>query len=183
MTRAPSPTDDELPAEIIEAAMRYTRVCHQNANGCPNGQYIEDASRTALAAVILAALRASRAERDEARNDLDLCDQRYNEEYLAVDRVWKALGITTYEEAHGKEISEHVGDLRTRAEAAERERDALREALLMVSPWERRDGSPCWCDEDGICVASEACEKAHAALAPRPPCSAEATQGKPVKEE
>lgn len=165
-TRAPSPTDDEL--REIEARDAATSTSNWT-------RAMEDRR------ILLAALRASRAERDEARNDLDLCDQRYNEEYLAVDRVWKALGITTYEEAHGKEISEHVGDLRTRAEAAERERDALREAL-------RRHGQHLnHCDQtypQSMRASPDNCTCGlDAALASRPPCSAEATQGKPVKEE
>ena len=64
----------------------------------------------------------------------------FKTEEAIVDRVWKALGISTYEEADGKAIDEIVADWKTRAlaaessvsrlteraETAERERDAER---------------------------------------------------------
>lgn len=37
---------------------------------------------------------------------------QYEEEYATVDRVWKALGISNYEQANGKAIHELVSELR-----------------------------------------------------------------------
>lgn len=44
---------------------------------------------------------------------------RLAEETAIVDRVWAALGVSTYADAGGKEISELVREWRERAEAAE----------------------------------------------------------------
>jgi hypothetical protein len=43
-------------------------------------------------------------------------ERDYAEEYKTVARVWRALGITTYAEAGGKEVSELVGELKQRNE-------------------------------------------------------------------
>jgi hypothetical protein len=37
--------------------------------------------------------------------------RRYDDEYRTVDRCWKALGITTYEQAGGKAIWEIIANL------------------------------------------------------------------------
>ncbi|UGY11150.1 hypothetical protein [Phyllobacterium pellucidum] len=55
----------------------------------------------------------------------EAAEAKYREEYAIVDRVWKALGIESYEQAGGKEISELVAD-------AIRERD---EALKALEPF------------------------------------------------
>lgn len=51
---------------------------------------------------------------------------RFKEEEAIVDRVWKSLGISTYEQAGGKAIDELVSDLRTQLTAANAQLDSLK---------------------------------------------------------
>lgn len=60
--------------------------------------------------------RTLERELAEAREEKDSYAALYRDEIAIVDRVWKALGITTYEEANGKEISQSVAELRALAE-------------------------------------------------------------------
>ncbi len=62
-------------------------------------------------------LEAAERERDDALASLETAESRYRNEHAIVDRVWKALGVTTYEEAGGKEISQLVAEWKARAEA------------------------------------------------------------------
>jgi hypothetical protein len=64
----------------------------------------------------------------EEKKRAEAAEAKYREEHAIVDRVWKALGITSYEQTGGKEISELVT-------AAIRERD---EALARVKELERQ---------------------------------------------
>lgn len=67
----------------------------------------------------------------------DLIDmqRRYESEHATVSRIWKALGISTYEQAGGKEISEIVADWKARAVKAETAL-SLRPAETRVKPLE-----------------------------------------------
>lgn len=60
---------------------------------------------------------------------LEAAEARADTERAIVDRVWKALGIATYEQAGGKAIDEHVADLRDEVERFREAAEAAREAL------------------------------------------------------
>lgn len=98
-------------------------------------------------------LRLAVEERDQVRIERDTEQQfrqrsdaklaavtaERDEEKAIVDRVWKALGISTYEQAKPFAIDEHVTRLRDRAAAAEsvsaglrKERDELQEMLRQI---------------------------------------------------
>ena len=57
----------------------------------------------------------------EAADEFARMARRYSEEHFTVCRVWKALGIDTYEQANGKAIDELVADLRAEIESLRRE--------------------------------------------------------------
>lgn len=65
-----------------------------------------------------AEIRRLRTALAEVRQERDDWKGRYEDEYAIVDRVWKALGVTFYEQAGGKSIDELIADLqRALAEA------------------------------------------------------------------
>lgn|GEM_PF-6552907 len=64
----------------------------------------------------------------EAKANADL-QRRLEEGTNIVDRVWKALGISTYEGAGGKSIDEIVADQRAHLAAAEVEKERLKKQL------------------------------------------------------
>ena len=74
-------------------------------------------------------------ERDTLKAAIASAEDKYRAEYAIVDRVWKALGISTYEEAKGDSIDWIVRDLRTERDTlkAEREKDAE-----MLAWWDKR---------------------------------------------
>lgn len=53
----------------------------------------------------------------------------YDEERAIVSRVWKALGINSYADAHGMSVDELVADVKRRAELWERLHDKRTEAM------------------------------------------------------
>lgn len=55
-------TPPDVPAEVMAAIEAYRHACHSNANGCPNGQWIEDERHAALVAAIAQAIEAARGE-------------------------------------------------------------------------------------------------------------------------
>jgi hypothetical protein len=55
----------------------------------------------------------------EQAREIERLKEMHISEYKTIDRIWKAMGIATYEEAQGKTIFELVAELKTRAEAAE----------------------------------------------------------------
>lgn len=100
------------------------------------------------------------AEVEEAKAEIARLQAAYREEWRIVDRVWKALGITSYEQARGKEISELVAELREERDRARADCEhwaenynkkgakllAEREARERVEPhrrrrWERREAN------------------------------------------
>ncbi len=78
------------------------------------------AARNALPA--LRALAASEAARERA-------ERERNYEVLIVNRIWKTLGIETYEEAKPFAIHEHVAQWIARAQSAESRAQQLQQAL------------------------------------------------------
>lgn len=77
-----------------------------------NAEFIAAANPSAILALL--------AERDALQS-------KYDEEYKIVDRCWKALGITTYEQAGGKAIHEIIA-------AVLAERDAARTSATPPEP-------------------------------------------------
>lgn len=78
------------------------------------------------------AMREAAAALTQLRRD-------YRDEIAIVDRIWRVLGIATYEQAGGREISEIVAGWKARAEAAEarlaaveRERDKADQAIAQI---------------------------------------------------
>ena len=65
------------------------------------------------------------ADRDmkEAADEIERLETYYKAEYEIVDRIWKVLGIETFEDAKGKEISELVQDKLDEIERLEAELD------------------------------------------------------------
>jgi hypothetical protein len=53
--------------------------------------------------------------------DYEALRQQLESETAIVDRVWKALGVTTYKQANGKSIDELVTQLRQRAEELDKQ--------------------------------------------------------------
>ena len=64
-------------------------------------------------------LRECSRYRGLAEEQAEIAEVKLREETRIVDRVWSALGISTYEQAGGKEISEIVADWKERCEKAE----------------------------------------------------------------
>ncbi len=62
------------------------------------------------------------------------------EERAIVDRVWKALGITTYEQCKPFAIDEHVTRLRSQVEALTGQLERSQKAVL---EWENREAKVC----------------------------------------
>lgn len=121
----------------------------------------------------IAGLHAERDAQDALHVDLGVLIREADERAEAAERERNAQA------AEVRRCNHIIAEQHSRLTSAERERDALREALGKYGihtascewPWRfDHDPSKCTC---GL----------FAALAPRPPCSAEATQGKPVKEE
>lgn len=83
---------------------------------------------------------------------IERLDEKYHEEKLIVDRIWKMLGCTTYADVKGKSIYELIEDvqserdkLRTQLAAVTKERNELKQMFdyLVRQIWETR-----WvCDE------------------------------------
>jgi hypothetical protein len=71
-------------------------------------------------------------ERDSLREQVDSLKGRYDEEFKIVERVWSALGISTYEQAGGKAIHEIVANLKA-------ERDEQYEHARVAKEW-----AACW---------------------------------------
>lgn len=65
----------------------------------------------------------------EVMNERDQLRRRYEEEKAIIDRVWKALEITTYEQAKPFLIDEHVMNLRQQLAASQLRESKMREAL------------------------------------------------------
>ena len=72
-------------------------------------------------------LRECSRYRGLAEEQAEIAEVKLREETRIVDRIWGALGISTYEQAGGKEISEIVADWKARAERAEAALSALEE--------------------------------------------------------
>ncbi len=68
---------------------------------------------------------ATSTEWKALKQQLAASEQRVKEEAAIVDRVWRALGITTYEQANGKSVDELVANLKARVQA-------LEEALMEI---------------------------------------------------
>ena len=93
---------------------------------------------------------------EEVKRQRDAVEAGRDEEKRIVDRVWKALGIETYEQAGGKSIDEIVSGmkaeialLRPIAEAARREHGLmtirpgkLSDALRAYEAWQRTQRPP-----------------------------------------
>lgn len=58
-----------------------------------------------------------------SETDLEKMVRRYEEDHAIVERVWKALGIETYEQAKPFTIDEHVAKLRTELAEARRDKE------------------------------------------------------------
>lgn len=72
------------------------------------------------------------AHRDTAAQ-LSAAEARYQRESMSVDNVWAALGISTFEQAQGKDIATHVSEIRARLQAAEATAKANREIACEVA--------------------------------------------------
>lgn len=89
------------------------------------------AGKTKLEACIAAvdALRLVAATFETKFSDLTAqlaqMTRRYHEEFAVVDRVWRALGVTSYAQAGGKEIHEIVLDLKQQLAAKDAEIELL----------------------------------------------------------
>lgn len=90
-------------------------------------------------------LKSSLAANREQKAEIERLERRYLEEVAIVGRVWKALGISTYEQAGGKAIDEIVASLR--ASVGERWIDVKQELppfgerVLAYSPANEHQGS------------------------------------------
>ena len=85
-----------------------------------------------------ARLEQEEVYRKMAEEERDQLAARVREESAIVDRVWKALEISTYEDAKGKAIDEIVADLKTRLAA-------LREAADKARRETASDPENRWC--------------------------------------
>jgi len=63
---------------------------------------------------------------EELADEIERLETHYKAEYEIVDRIWKVLGIETFEDAKGREISEIVQD---KLDEIERLREALKRQL------------------------------------------------------
>lgn len=106
---------------------------------------IVDPACTALSAKLLAS-RCRKAEKER-----DSLAEKLREETAIVDRVWKALGISTYEQAKGKAIDEIVAAIIVEGAALSERLKAATEAHLQE----------CGCpDEYGtLCIVGKALEE------------------------
>lgn len=127
---------------------RQTEIADEVAKRINAAAALERVQGERDVAIVRAAEQEDRAERAESElakaeaaceqwsDDYQAQGARLRDEIGIVDRVWKALGITSYYEAGGKEISQIVAAWKARAVAAEsalaasREREAALRAAL-----------------------------------------------------
>lgn len=176
-----SEADAVLTEEEIAA---YERVCKAG--------YIADADEGVVINIdrLLAALRASQAERDEARKIQAIAIDNHREAREAFQLVREVVEDLASPGAvadvieppfmlEAEALVKGIRDIDLRAEAAERERDALREALVLIASFGGKTlFGPEWDDERlhqrGAASAFEQCaDIARAALAQRPPVKEE----------
>ena len=67
---------------------------------------------------------------------------KYQDEYAIVDRVWKALGVKSYDDAKGKAIDELVRDLSARADIAEAALATLRDKVRVLGEFAETTTEP-----------------------------------------
>ena len=102
------------------------------------------------------------ANHDAIARALTAAEARVREETAIVDRVWRALGISTYEEAKGKAIDELVADLQEQLREAEarlqQPNDTTGQDRLLMNEYGR------CCYESGERAAKAEAEAARAPL-------------------
>lgn len=106
-TIGPIYTDLARQANALQEELNKAHVGHCSCDQCQR----VDAELMA-APSLDEQIATLRGERDEARQQRDDWQQRFEIETRIVDEVWGALGISTFEQAQGKHIATIVGELR-----------------------------------------------------------------------